>query len=318
MDPALETPPTLRAALRAEVPQEILRALHRRSGWMHALIALRQFAFLALSVLLILRYPDVAWIWIPCALLLGFTVLSLTILMHEVVHGVVTQQRRPRLERVLGLLYGLPSGLAPSQFTQWHLDHHDHLGSNTEDPKRAHLSPKRNARWLKALYFTPALFPLYFRAARQAQDSYPDALRRRIRIERLLTITLHVGTLLALFFGLGPAMAFKLYILPVFFVFPVAFMLNRLGQHYDIDPDDEAKWGTFMRPSPLLWDQLFVWSNYHMEHHYFPKVPCYRLPALRRALEPFLAKRGMRIRSYGGLLVDWLLRNKTPHSRWAA
>ena len=87
------------------------------------------------------------------------------------------------------------------------------------------------------------------------------------------------------FFGFYAAL--RTSIIPVFFVFPIAFTLNRLGQHYDIDPDDPAKWGTLMK-GHWFWDFAFLNSNYHLEHHYFPGVPFYRLPALQRALVPVL------------------------------
>jgi fatty acid desaturase len=90
----------------------------------------------------------------------GFTVFNFTVLLHEVLHHNVFQRRHPLAERVLGFLYAVPSGIAPSQFTRWHLDHHAELGSDEDDPKRHHLSPKRNARWYKLLYATPALFPI--------------------------------------------------------------------------------------------------------------------------------------------------------------
>ncbi len=101
----------------------------------------------------------------------------------------------------------------------------------------------------------------------------------------------------------------------MFFVFPIAFTLNRLGQHYDIDPTDPAAWGTLMRGS-WLWDFVYIHSNYHLEHHYFPSVPCYNLPALQRALQPFYQKRGMRWQTYGGLVYGWLVLNKKPHTDW--
>ena len=109
----------------------------------------------------------------------------------------------------------------------------------------------------------------------------------------------------------------KLHAIPVFAVFPVAFTINRLGQHYDVDPTDPAKWGTLMKPS-LFWDWIFLWSNYHLEHHYFPRVPFYRLPRLRRLLEGFFHARGFRVRTYGGLLYDWFAKNAVPHTDWAA
>ena len=42
-----------------------------------------------------------------------------------------------------------------------------------------------------------------------------------------------------------------------------------------------------------FWDFAFLNSNYHLEHHYFPGVPFYRLPALQRALIPFYQRRHM-------------------------
>ena len=82
-------------------------------------------------------------------------------------------------------------------------------------------------------------------------------------------------------------------------MFPVAFTLNRLGQHYDIDPTDPAKWGTLMRGN-WFWDFAFLNSNYHLEHHYFAGVPFYRLPALQRALGPFYERHAMRWQTYSG------------------
>ena len=65
----------------------------------------------------------------------------------------------PAAERLLGWLYAVPSGISASQFTRWHLDHHAELGSDEDDPKRHHLSPKINARWFKLLYCVAGALP---------------------------------------------------------------------------------------------------------------------------------------------------------------
>ena len=104
--------------------------------------------------------------------------------------------------------------------------------------------------------------------------------------------------------------------IPVFFVFPIAFTLNRLGQHYDVDPSDPAKWGTLMR-GHWFWDFVYLNSNYHLEHHYFPGVPFYRLPRLQRALVPFYERKGTRWQTYGGLLYGWFVLNRAPHTDWS-
>jgi fatty acid desaturase len=239
------------------------------------------------------------------------------VLLHEVVHHTVFDRRRPAAERALGWLYAVPSGISASQFTRWHLDHHAELGSDEDDPKRHHLSPKINARWFKLLYATPALFPIYFRAARKESATYAQELQQRIAFERRVSIVAHLAVLALIWTLAGGAAALRAYVIPVFFIFPIAFALNRLGQHYDIDPADPAKWGTLMR-GHWFWDFAFLNSNYHLEHHYFTGVPLYRLPALQRALVPFYDHHRMRWQNYSGLLYGWLVENRAPHTDWAA
>ena len=173
----------LRAELGAAISRDEMRELHRKQPLRHLLVAARQFAILAIATWALIRFEN-PLIWIPIALVQGFTVFNFTILLHEVVHHTIFERRRPRLERLLGFLYAIPSGISASQFTRWHLDHHAELGSDEDDPKRPHLSPKVNARWYKLLYCTPALFPIYFRAARRESSTYPEPLQRAIARER--------------------------------------------------------------------------------------------------------------------------------------
>lgn len=304
----------LRAELGRALDRDVLRHLHEKSPARHLVIGARQFLILGLATWGLVRF-DQPYLWIPLAAVQGFTVFNFTVLLHEVLHHNVFTKPRPLAERVLGLAYAIPSGISASQFTTWHLDHHAELGSNDADPKRHHLSPKRNARWYKLLYATPVLFPIYFRAARKETAHYPPALQRTIAQERRAALLFHLGAIAALWWFFDAGAALRAHVIPVFFVFPVAFTLNRLGQHYDIDPADPAQWGTLMR-GHWFWNAAFINSNYHLEHHYFPGVPCYRLPALQRALLPFYRGRGMRWQTYAGLVYGWIVLNKAPHTDW--
>ena len=306
----------LRRDLAREVPAEELRKLHEKRPVLHAVVAIGNFAALILAGVGIVL-TDHWYFWVPLAFVAGFAVFNCTVLLHEVVHRVVVQKPGERVYRILGLMYAIPSGISASQFTRWHLDHHAGLGSELDDPKRHYLSPKINARWLKALYFTPALFFIYFSAAAKETSSYEPELRKRIARERLATIAFQLSVLFGIVFIGGWAMAWKLYMVPIFFVFPIAFALNRLGQHYDIDPDDPARWATLVKGS-WFWDTAYLFSNYHLEHHYFPSVPFYNLPRLQKVLLPFYAKRGMTARSYGALLWGYLVMNRKPHTKWSA
>jgi fatty acid desaturase len=306
---------SLRAELGRAVPTPLLRQFHERSAWRHLLVAARQFLLLAVCTWGLVRFTH-PLAWVPLSVVQGFTVFNFTVLLHEVVHGAVFARRRPRVERWLGFLYAVPSGISATQFTRWHLDHHAELGSGEHDPKRHHLSPKINARWYKLLYATPALFPIYFRAARREAAAYPPEVRARIAVERRVSMAAHLAAFGLLVWLAGWPAAARAYAVPVFVVFPVAFTLNRLGQHYDIEPSDPARWTTLVRGN-WFWDTVFLNSNYHLEHHYFPGVPFYRLPALQRALEPFYERHRMPWRSYGGLVRGWLVDNRAPHTNWA-
>lgn len=306
----------LRSELAHALSHDELRAFHVKNGGRHLLIAARQFAMLALTTWALIAVTNPR-VWIPLVFVQGFTVFNFTVLLHEVVHHTIFERPRPAAERLLGWLYAVPSGISASQFTRWHLDHHAELGSDEDDPKRHHLSPKINARWYKLLYCSPALFPIYFRAARKEGATYPEALQARIALERRVSILTHLSALVLIgsIFGVGAAL--RAYVVPIFFIFPIAFTLNRLGQHYDIDPADPAKWGTLMR-GHWFWDFAFLNSNYHLEHHYFVGVPFYRLPALQRALAPFYEHHRMRWQNYSGLVYGWLVQNRAPHTDWSA
>ncbi len=304
----------LRAELGQAVPRDLLKQLHGKAPLRHFAVALRQFAILGLATWGLIRFEHPA-IWIPLAVVQGFTVFNFTVLLHEVLHRLVFERPWPMAERLLGLAYAIPSGIAASQFTRWHLDHHAELGSSLGDPKRHHLSPKRNERWFKLLYATPALFPIYFRAAARETSTYPGELQRLIRRERLASIGAHLSVLALIWWGFGGWAALRAYVVPVFFVFPIAFTLNRLGQHYDIDPADPARWSTLMR-GHWFWDFLFLNSNYHLEHHYFPGVPFYHLPRLQRELVPFFERHRMPWRTYPQLVKGWLVDNHAPHTNW--
>jgi fatty acid desaturase len=306
---------TLRTELASALTRRELQELHRKSGARHLAIAARQFLILGLATWGLITVSN-PLVWIPLALVQGFTIFNFTVLLHEVVHHTIFDRRRPRFERTLGWLYAVPSGISANQFTRWHLDHHAELGSTEDDPKRHHLSPKINARWFKLLYCSPALFPIYFRAARKENATYPADLRRQIAFERRVSIVVHLSALALVWVLAGFGAALRAYIVPVFFIFPIAFTLNRLGQHYDIDPTDPTKWSTLVR-GHWFWDFAFLNSNYHLEHHYFAGVPFYRLPALQRAMTPFYARHGMRWQTYSGLLYGWLVENRAPHTDWS-
>jgi fatty acid desaturase len=300
-----------------ELDRDAVRALHRRSASRHFAVVGRQVLLLTLATaVLVSDGPVWRWLWAPAVLLSGAVLFGFSVLLHEVVHRTVFARPRPWALRCLGLAYGFPCGLSPTQFGRWHLDHHRNLGSDELDPKRHHLSPRRNARWIKLLYFTPALFVIYLRASARETATYRPALRNRIAAERAGILLGHLALLAGIAWFASPAVALRVHLLPLLLGFPIWFAINRVGQHYDAVTGDPIRGTTWIEGS-RFWDVLFLWSNYHLEHHLFPGVPYHRLPELQALLRPVYEKAGARPRTYSGLLVDWLVRNRPPHEDWA-
>jgi fatty acid desaturase len=162
---------------------------------------------------------------------------------------------------------------------------------------------------------TFALFFIYMKASATEARTYPADLRRRIALEKIANFALHAALVAAIWRLFGGEAVLRAYVVPLAVFFPPAFMLNRLGQHYWIDASDPAKWSTRVDGS-VVTRFLFLNSNHHIEHHYFPSVPLYRLPALNRRLRPFWEKIGHANRSYPSLVWGWFVRNGAPHTDW--
>ena len=304
----------LKRRLVEAVDRDELRELHRVRPARHFLVLARHLALtLACGALLWQgRWP---WLWIPAAIVQGFNLLGFVILLHEQVHECIFRNKRPRLQALLGRLYTLPVGMSATQFKLWHLAHHDELGSENDDPKRAHLSPKTNRRWVKFLYATPALFFIYARASRSEADRYSDETRRVIRNERLVSFAGLLAIVATLFAVGGPWVGLRVWAVPLFCTFPLAFTLNRLGQHYNVDPDNPAAWSSRVDGNSI-WRFLFLWSNFHIEHHYYPRVPFYNLTRLNGKLRPFFKKERIPNRTYREIVWGWLGLNRAPHTNW--
>lgn len=304
--------------IRETLPPERVKELQRIRPWRHFLTVARQVAQMLLCGYVCWTYTN-PLIWVPAAALQGVTVLGFIILLHEQLHNVIFSKDRPHpeLNKVLGHLYAWPSAISSTQFTKWHLDHHGNLGHEVDDPKRGNLSPKINKRWYKILYFTAALVGIYARAAKAENVRYPDDLRAKIRKERMINFGLHI--LLAVVVGVigGWYTLARVHLVPMLVFFPIAFIVNRLGQHYWIDETDPAKWGTRVDGNPVI-HYLFLWSNFHLEHHYYPQVPMYNLTRLNRELRPFFEKIGWPNRTYRELFKGWVIENRVSHTNWEA
>lgn len=300
--------------IKTAVPADTMAVLRKKSAWRHFSITLRQLFLIFLASYLIIQFPN-SLIWIPCSIVLGIVAFGWTILLHEAIHGLIFATGRPRLSKWIAFWYGVGGGMSGSQFRKWHFDHHAELGHAEDDPKRAHLTPKIIQRWYKLLYMTPVLLIFYARASAKETQTYPQDLRKQIRNEKTFMWLFHLTVAGCLTYFFDFATCWKIHLFPYFFIFPIVFTINRVGQHYNIDPENPLKWTTLMSGGPIV-DFIHIYSNYHFEHHYYPAIPCYNLPRLHQALQPYFAKHSIQPQKYMPLLYSWLVENKVPYTNW--
>jgi len=71
----------LRGDLGRAITRDQMRVFHTKVPARHFVVAIRQFAILGLSTWGLIAF-DQPWIWIPLALVQGFTVFNFTVLLH--------------------------------------------------------------------------------------------------------------------------------------------------------------------------------------------------------------------------------------------
>lgn len=235
---------------------------------------------------------------LACYFLIGATIQGFGILMHEGVHG--TMFRDKRCNRWVAFVCGLPSFLSVTAYRAGHLPHH-RFERGTRDPDELE-NFSRNPRVIALLFClmlaVGELFGFYrvgpanlFRAA--------PVERRAIVLEYALIVAVFVAA-----FAVIPLDAMlHAWILPALFARQLT-NVRTLAEHVLTRHGDRFT-ATRTVVSNRFVSFFMCNLNYHIEHHLFPGVPWYHLPALHRLLEPELRRRGAQVyRSYTRFLLD--------------
>ncbi|MEM7305506.1 MAG: fatty acid desaturase [Planctomycetota bacterium] len=223
-------------------------------------------------------------LWIAGTFVAAVALNASVLLMHEGMHGVLFAS--PRLNRWVSVLCGLPVLMSFSAYRVLHLRHHRHLGSDGDpDEYRNYAGSPLVVYALQYVRLSVGCY-LYLLMIPRLAWRHGDAQdRRRIAAEYALLVAVF-----AALFALVPGAA----MLWAWFV-PVAVVAlftsaRGLTQHGLTDVDDPLLASRSLRPGRLV-STLLLNENLHLEHHLFPEVPSYHLPALQRLLDDRLPRR---------------------------
>ena len=262
-----------------------------RSPWIGPLLVLHCWAVIAAAVAVGVIWP----LLIPLSIaVIGTRQLGLAILMHEAAHGGLSPNGR--LNDVLGhWLCAVPVGASLAAYRPYHLAHHKYA-QQAEDPDLVLSAPfpvtrasmrRKTIRDLTGQTFFKQRVLYAFQAFRTRRDE--DMAEGAVVTGRSVAPFLLVNA--ALFAGLtlvGVWWAyFALWLLPLATWFPMVTRLRNIAEHACVEGSSTDPFRAARTTHAAWWERALIapyWVNFHAEHHLFMHVPCWKLPALHRAI----------------------------------
>lgn len=279
-----------------------------RSPWIGPLLVLHCWAVIAAAMAVAVIWP----LLIPVSIaVIGTRQLGLAILMHEAAHGGLSTDRR--LNDVLGhWLCAVPVGASLALYRPYHLAHHKYA-QQAEDPDLVLSAPfpvtraslgRKIVRDLTGQTFFKQRVLYAFQAFRARRDE--DMAEGAVVTGRSVAPFLLVNAALLL----GPTLAgvwwayFVLWLLPLATWFPMVTRLRNIAEHACVEGSATDPFRAARTTRAAWWERAFIapyWVNFHAEHHLFMHVPCWKLPALHRAVRA--TPQGDRMEVAGGYLA---------------
>ena len=295
---------------KPRLPQEMVRALHSTDHGRHG-VRLGIFIILYLAAawtaweiaLMASLHP---WLWLlaaPCYVVAAASLHGISLFAHEAVHHTLAKNQV--WNAILGAACAIPVLQNCSAYQVVHLRHHQHLG---EEGDPDHYANYTRWTWMVFLMNWGRLvigYPVYIIAIPILGFKY-GTLRDRVGIglEILATVILAV---IIVHLPLPHGLLWHGWLVPMVLI---NFMVNVRGmsQHTLLPLANDEVRGT----RSILTNRLVAFfmcnENYHLEHHLYPGVPWYHLPAVHGQLKVELVRRGARyIPSYFAFVREFVI-----------
>jgi fatty acid desaturase len=256
--------------------QDQVQTLRRKSSLVGALLVLHAWALIFGSMTLFVWWPH-PLTFVLAVMVIGARQLGLAILMHDAAHGLLFTDRRVN-EWVGSWLCAAPVFTSLQLYRPYHLAHHRHT-QQPEDPDLGLSAPfpiTRRSLWRKIGRDL---------AGRTAYQRRLEQFRRGLAKESKAFVAnlLLLGALAAAgYWWLYPL----LWLLPLATWYQLVSRIRNIAEHAMVPDNDDPLRNTRTTLASLV-ERLFVapyWVNYHLEHHLFMFVPCWRLAEAHRVL----------------------------------
>ena len=270
--------------------------------------ALLEFGLIAAAVWISETWWNPA-IYVLAVIVIGSRINGLGGLMHDAAH-YRAYSNRP-LNDFVGEIIALPTTASMAGYRNSHFAHHRELNSEKDPDWTRNVgleefefptSPKNFVKhvmqYLSGLKLKTALGG--FHKNGETRDIPAAVARARL---------FFFAALIAASIAMGFWKLLLLYwVVPLATVFLAIRYVRNVAEHYAVEHEhvlNESR--TVIAPFWELW-LIAPWGlNYHLEHHLFPSVPCFRLAELHKLLmtrDPFPQIAHVTHGYFGGLLHD--------------
>ncbi|HWB78297.1 MAG TPA: fatty acid desaturase family protein [Nannocystaceae bacterium] len=282
------------AVVPDRIPAADLRALSQISDARAWLAIATEWAIIATAIAI--GSTTASWpLRVLAVLVIGARQHALTVLNHDATHYRLLRSRRWN-EWVANLLLAWPMFISVQGFRHFHGDHHRFLGEpgdgnrelwHTHDAQ-GRLAPewrypKRWAALAWKIVRRAALVTGLFWIARGLVGGFLYGVPPLQRVARMMVLGLAIVLLTHGHAWLGFA---TWWVLPYCTWHAAAQYLRLVCEHSAIAASD-PRYGTTRSTIPGALARFFVLPRnigYHVEHHFYPSVPHYNLPALHERL----------------------------------
>lgn len=272
------------------IPKARVRALARRSDLWGAWLTFHVWAVIIGAMALFVVFPN-PLTFIVAFLLIGSRQHGLAILMHDAAHGILFKTKA--LNEFAGKwLLGAPYGGDLSGYRKYHLKHHRFTQSELDPDlplsskfpiSKSSLRRKLVRDLTGQTFLRLRLATLRMKPGGKPDIEGSDAFQKNSPWPYLITNAV-------IFTGLAAIGHWWLYIalwqLPLITWFFAVLRLRNITEHamttYDDNPLTHAR-TTYTN----ILEKIFLgpyWVNYHVEHHAYMFVPCYRLKTLHKEM----------------------------------
>jgi fatty acid desaturase len=263
------------AKMSEYLTSEQLRILRGKSNLMGTLLVLHAWALIAGSMALFAWYPN-PFTFLLAVVVIGGRQLGLAILMHDAAHGLLFADRRVN-DWVGAWLCAFPVFTSLTLYRPYHLTHH-RFTQQPKDPDLGLSAPfpiARRSLWRKVVRDL---------TGQTAFQRRREQFRRGIAVREGMIVNglMWIGLAAAGYWWLYPV----LWLVPLATWYQLVSRIRNIAEHAVVpDNDDPLRNTRTTYAGPLM--RLLVapyWVNYHLEHHLFMFVPCWRLPAAHKAM----------------------------------